>query len=56
MSNCLIPYILRIHHKACIAGAESNEIPAPDEWSIYTHLFGLHATSPKQNSTPHVYF
>ena len=37
MSDCLILY--HLDHKACIAGAESNEIPDPDddEWSIQNY-------------------
>ena len=36
MSDCLTLYLL--DHKACIAGAESTEIPDPDdEWSIQTY-------------------
>ena len=38
MNDCLILYIL--HHRACIAGAESTEIPSPDdEYSIYTYYY-----------------
>ena len=37
MSDCLILYLL--DHKAYIAGAESSEIPDPDdEWSIQIHI------------------
>ena len=43
-----------LHHKACNAGAESTEIPAPNMSEAYTHIFSLHATSPQQFSTPHM--
>ena len=41
MSGYLILYIL--HHKACIAGAESTEIQAADEWSVYTVFIRIKA-------------
>ena len=38
MSDCLILYLL--DHKAYIAGAESTEIPDPDdEWRIKTFMW-----------------
>ena len=43
-----------LHHKACNAGAESTEIPAPNMSGTYTHIFSLHATSPQLFSTPHI--
>ena len=53
MSDCLILYLL--DHKACIAEAESIEIPGPDdEWSIQKHIFSFHATGPQHFSAPHV--
>ena len=53
MNDCLFPYIL--HHKACTAEAESNEIPATDDdWSI-THLFSLHATNTQHYSALRTY-
>ena len=54
MSDCLILYIL--HHKACIAGAESTEIPALMMSGTYTHVLSLHATGPQHFSAPHVNF
>ena len=43
-----------LHHKACNAGAESTEIPAPNMSGAYTYIFSLHATSPQRFSTPHM--
>ena len=40
--------------KACNAGAESIEIPAPNMSGTYSHIFSLHATGPQQFSAPHV--
>ena len=43
-----------LHHKACNAGAESTEIPAPNMSGAYTHILSLHPTSPQHFSTPHM--
>ena len=53
MSDCLILYI--VHHKACIAGAESTEIPTcDDEWSIYIYI-SLYSTGPQHLVYIHSY-
>ena len=41
-----------MHHIACTAGADTNEIPAPNHESMreYTHKLSLHATSPQHYS------
>ena len=50
MSDCLTLYLL--DHKACIAGAESTEIPDTNIMSgAYKHIFSLHAIGPQHFST-----
>ena len=53
MSDCLTLYLL--DHKACIAGAESTEIPDTNMMSgANKHIFSLHAIGPQHFSAPHV--
>ena len=53
MSDCLTLYLL--DYKACIAGAESTEIPDTNMMSgAYKHIFSLHAIGPEHFSAPHV--
>ena len=53
MSDCLILYLL--DHKACIAGAESTEIPGTNMMSgAQKHIFSLHAIGPQHFSAPYV--
>ena len=54
--NRRVMILYMLHHKACNAGAESTEIPAPNMSEAYTHIyiFSLHATGPQYFSIPHV--